>query len=350
MEQRNEVPLTMEVKVEENHIAECEKQGHKFREMKKTYSNVFCMLSIFLVVIQVLQYVMLAVFHYAKIEGEWTTWAMIAVPIYAIGFPLISLTLKWIPKNKLKKNSLKFTSFFAIVFINCAICAVGSVIGNLINMILTFPAGVATEDQNGLVNLMMDSTLWMRALVVGILAPIFEELIFRKLLIERMIRYGEWTAILVSGLAFGMFHGNFSQFFFATGLGITFGYVFVRTGKVRYSIMMHMVVNLSSSVITMLLIEYAGLGELLSTPGLTPDIIQMIPLIIWYGILGLSALAGILFTIFGFLKKKFYILKIKDELPYKRQYKAAFANIGFIIYSVLILIMFVLYYAQFYIA
>ena len=48
--------------------------------------------------------------------------------------------------------------------------------------------------------------------VMVLLAPALEEWIFRKLLVDRTIRYGEGTAIFLSGLMFGLFHGNLNQF------------------------------------------------------------------------------------------------------------------------------------------
>ena len=42
---------------------------------------------------------------------------------------------------------------------------------------------------------------------------------FRKLLIDRIVPFGQRVAVVVSGLAFGLFHGNFYQFFYAFSLG-----------------------------------------------------------------------------------------------------------------------------------
>ena len=37
---------------------------------------------------------------------------------------------------------------------------------------------------------------------------------------DRLLGYGQKTAIIISGIMFGMAHGNFSQFFYAFGIGI----------------------------------------------------------------------------------------------------------------------------------
>ena len=50
---------------------------------------------------------------------------------------------------------------------------------------------------------------------------------FRKLIIDRMSIYGDKLAIIVSSIAFGLFHGNFYQIFYATLIGFILGYVLV---------------------------------------------------------------------------------------------------------------------------
>lgn len=61
---------------------------------------------------------------------------------------------------------------------------------------------------------------------------------------------------------FGMAHGNFSQFFYAFGIGILWAYVYAKTGKVRYTIGFHMLFNLLGGVITVELSKGAqGLAE-----------------------------------------------------------------------------------------
>ena len=57
---------------------------------------------------------------------------------------------------------------------------------------------------------------WFTFTFSVVLAPVMEELIFRKVLIDRTIVYGDKAAVVLSGLLFGVFHGNFHQFFYAS--------------------------------------------------------------------------------------------------------------------------------------
>ena len=70
----------------------------------------------------------------------------------------------------------------------------------------------------------------------AVLAPVFEELVFRKVLVDHVLPFGEWPAILFSGITFGLFHGNLTQFFYAALLGMVLAYVYIRTGNILYSI------------------------------------------------------------------------------------------------------------------
>ena len=96
------------------------------------------------------------------------------------------------------------------------------------------------------------------AVFAVILAPLVEELVFRKLLCDRMRRYGDKIAVLVSGIAFGLYHGNLYQFFYAAAIGIFFAFLYCRTGRVSYTILLHMLVNFVGSVIPLTVMELCG--------------------------------------------------------------------------------------------
>lgn len=88
------------------------------------------------------------------------------------------------------------------------------------------------------------------ALISGIFAPIFEELFFRKFILDRATAYGEGAAVFLSALLFGLVHSNIYQFFYAFLLGILFGYIYVKTGRLRYTIALHCLFNLANGVLT----------------------------------------------------------------------------------------------------
>lgn len=82
-------------------------------------------------------------------------------------------------------------------------------------------------------------------LVVVVVGPIAEELLFREAIAGEMMRRGAnpWAAILVSALAFSIVHLNFAQGIYALPLGILFGIIYVRTRSIVLTAILHIVNN-----------------------------------------------------------------------------------------------------------
>ena len=56
-------------------------------------------------------------------------------------------------------------------------------------------------------------------------------------------------SILLSGLLFGLFHGNLFQFFYAAAVGMILAYVYTRTGRYLWCVAMHAIINLMGSIV-----------------------------------------------------------------------------------------------------
>lgn len=79
---------------------------------------------------------------------------------------------------------------------------------------------------------------------ICIIAPIAEEIIFRNILLKPLRAYGDLTAVLVSGIVFGLYHGNFDQFAYATLLGIFFSAIAVKYNSIIPVTILHALNNL----------------------------------------------------------------------------------------------------------
>lgn len=176
------------------------------------------------------------------------TWALSLLPMYLVAMPLSLLLFRLVPRKELARKDMSLPTWLALLSFCFALTYLGSIIGVVLNAILGFFSGnVPTND---LQSTALESPVWVTLIFVGILAPILEEIFFRKLLVDRLAFYGDLPAILISGIAFGLVHGNFYQFFYAAAVGIVFGYIYIRTGKLRYTVGLHMAVNLVGSVYT----------------------------------------------------------------------------------------------------
>ena len=75
---------------------------------------------------------------------------------------------------------------------------------------------------------------------VAVLAPIFEEMIFRGILLRAFLtRYPTWPAIAISALFFGFAHLNIYQFFLAFPMGLLLGWLYERSRSLIPSAILH---------------------------------------------------------------------------------------------------------------
>lgn len=95
----------------------------------------------------------------------------------------------------------------------------------------------------------------VQLLCIGVIVPIAEEFLFRGLIYQRLRDWGgRWLAFFLSALLFGVFHGNLVQGIYGFCAGLFLAFVCERMRHVAAPILVHMVMNLTSCVLT----EYEG--------------------------------------------------------------------------------------------
>lgn len=162
--------------------------------------------------------------------------------MYGCGFPVFFMLMRRIPSwTKVQPERMPVGRFVLSLLFCFGFSYIGSIMGLLLSAFVKLVTGY--DMVNPVQDLISDIQPWMLAVSTVLVAPFMEELMFRKMLIDRIIPFGQKTAVLVSGISFGLFHGNFSQFFYACLLGIIFAYIYSSTGKIRYSIILHMCIN-----------------------------------------------------------------------------------------------------------
>ena len=285
------------------------------KEAKKAFSRAGWGVTALLLIVSLLQIgaaSLIGAFAPELMERSWALWVLTFVPLYLIAFPIGILILRRGRRFECEGERMTAMLFLRLLLVCFFMMYAGNLIGTLINSILQQLAGVPAG--NPLMTYDTDDSLILKILVMVVLAPILEELIFRKLLIDRLRGYGEKLAVLVSALIFGLFHGNLSQFFYAFGLGLVFGYVYLRTCQLRWSILLHMIVNFLGSVIA---------PALLAAPNGM--------LILIYGIALLAAsVAGLVVLIKNAQRLRFD--HAPEELPQCSRFSTAFLNAGMIIF------------------
>lgn len=164
-----------------------------------------------------------------------------------ITLPMMILFTRSAPARQPDRNGLRFKGFLALICISYAAMIAGNLIGMGVNTLLS-PKSV------DLISNMIsteETSIVEKIVGLAILAPVFEELVFRKVLVDRVLPYGEWPAILFSGLTFGLFHGNLVQLFYAAMLGFILAYVYIRTGNIFYTMGIHAFINFTSVIVSL---------------------------------------------------------------------------------------------------
>ena len=106
-----------------------------------------------------------------------------------------------------------------------------------------FSAAMGRETTNILDSTIENMPIESIILFTVIIAPICEEIIFRRILFRRLLPMGQNFAVVISACAFGLYHCNLYQLFYAIALGLLFGLIAAKTGRIRYSIILHAFVN-----------------------------------------------------------------------------------------------------------
>lgn len=184
-------------------------------------------------------------------DSAYYIWIVQVVCMYLVGYPVFRLVLIGVPSQPEHGSSMSLAEFITAFLICMAGVQVGAYIGNIVTTVISLVTGYVPVDTSSI--LIANSPLWVVILVVVVIGPIFEELIFRRVFIDKLSRFGEKLAIVVSAVAFGLFHGNLNQFFFATLIGFVLGYVYTKTRRVRYTCLLHMLINFIGSAFVLFL-------------------------------------------------------------------------------------------------
>jgi hypothetical protein len=216
---------------------------------------------------------------------------------------------------------------------------VGSLIGTFVNDAIGILTGKEIIDDTAA--LIEDIPMWLTVIVPVIIGPIIEELMFRKLMMDKLGTYGDRTAIIVSSIAFGLFHGNLSQFFYAVLIGFVLGYIYSKTSNVIYPIAMHMLLNFFGSIVPLLFIDsletYLKLTEEIAA-GVAVDmelfarveLISAIYSFITFTLIGLG-----IFIIFKFKNRFFISDRCEIEIPKSKRANVILLNAGAIVFIIL---------------
>ena len=174
-----------------------------------------------------------------------------------------------------------------------------------------------------------------------VLAPIMEELTFRKLLLDRMRTIDKPSALFFTALAFGLFHSNLVQFFYAFGVGRIFGCIYLRTGRIGYSMVLHVVVNFLGSAAALFLMGKLDLAAL-DAAALMENLLPLLGLGIYAMVLIAGSIAGIVLLFRH--KRSLRVADGRDLLGPGSRFSLVFCRPAWLLYCLAVLAMIVISY------
>lgn len=247
--------------------------------------------------------------------------------MYPVAVPLTALLMRWVPgRGEVGRERWGFGKLCGFFVVCMGVLYVGNLIGTILMVVV---GGIKGEFiVNDMQELIMSMKPWTTMVSAVIVAPIMEELVFRKFLLDRIAGFGHWTAMAVSGLVFGIVHGNFYQFFYAFGLGMIFAYIYLHTGKITYTIGFHMLINFWGSMLPL------GLLKIMETHLVLGSVLTIGNMMVMIGFV----ICGVVLLIVCW--KDLYFLPARDELSAGKRAAAVWCNVGMILFMICGMILF----------
>lgn len=319
-------------------------------EILKTYKKHFSLLglmyflgALIIIGVQVAVSMLVLAFAPSLLDNPNLSLLVSMLPTYTIAFPLTSLLIHQIPGVQMKKHNMKPAQLLGAFAISYALMYLSNLAGQFFTNIIGIIKGSPVND--AIADLVSELNPLTAFFVMVLLAPALEEWIFRKLLVDRTIRYGEGTAIFLSGLMFGLFHGNLNQFVYTFLIGAFWAFIYVKTGRLRYTIYLHMALNFMGSIGSLFFLGAISTLEGGSSAmngfhfllGMLIPLAIVIPyLIVVFGLV----ISGIVLLVTNW--KRFRLIPAELFIPKEKRFSVIFLNAGMILYVLFWIIQIVL--------
>lgn len=179
----------------------------------------------------------------------------IFITLVSLGLPLLFLFIfsEEKPKDlfKFKLNNLTVP----LIGLGLGGCIISNLVANSISSIsqkLGYPMSSGQIYYNG------HALIAVFMVITNCLLPaFFEEFIFRGLILGNLKKYGEFPALIISSVAFAFMHGTLLQVPFALMSGLVLGFVYLKSGSILPSVIVHFFNNFLS-VISVILSTHLG--------------------------------------------------------------------------------------------
>ncbi|MFZ4453429.1 CPBP family intramembrane glutamic endopeptidase [Salibacterium aidingense] len=123
-------------------------------------------------------------------------------------------------------------------------------------LIETYALGIEPGSQNTQDILSVVELFPLFAVIVAVIGPILEEVVFRKVIFGAFYkRFNFVISALLSSLIFSVVHFDFTHVLIYTAVGFTFSFLYVKTGRILVPIIAHVSMNSYAILVQVLLGE-----------------------------------------------------------------------------------------------
>ena len=310
----------------------------------RAHNRVGLGLFLFLLIPQVLVTVATLVFTLidpAIVESIYFIWGAQFVALYLIATPIALLVIGRPPVGMptAPKTRARPTTLLTVSCLMMSAAVAGSILSNILMKVL----GALTNHsyENTTTEIVSETPIWLIILLVVIIGPLCEELVFRRALMDRLLPFGELGAIIISGATFGLMHGNLFQLFYTVAVGFLLAYIYAKTRNFLCPLFLHMGFNFIGSVLPMAYIHLLEEipGEEISSDAsallawlsehIFPLLVMLLHLFLMYGM----AFAGV--VLFFVFYKRIRFAPALIPLRGGTQLSARLLNVGMILFAIL---------------
>ncbi len=196
-------------------------------------------------------------FAVSKLALDKTAYLLFYAATYALGMAVPAIVVSLIMRRRhfplspaARTNAVD--AFFGILA-SIGACMVANIVSGVI--VSMFEAAGVDEPQFPDYLEPTLSSLLLNVFVFAVLPALLEEMLFRGYVLRALRPYGDWLAVAVSALLFGLMHGNVAQIPFATVVGVALGWLYVMTDNIWLAVAVHFINNAFSYVM-----QYCSFG------------------------------------------------------------------------------------------
>lgn len=268
------------------------------------------------------------------LEYPLTSWLANDVALYLCGLPAFLIIIRKVEKTPMHRIEITAGAWMIALIIAIGVMTAGNMISQ--GVIYIYQAVTKRIVDNSLNEIISSSPLWQVFLFSVVVAPIGEEFIFRRCLCDRLRKYGDLTAILISSWMFGCFHGNLFQIIYGFTTGAVLAYIYLSYGKLRYTVLIHAALNFIGGFIPAIILKATALMGLSADGSSTASVLArsaIVLLSIFYlmVLIGLS-IAGVVLLIIYI--KHLRLKRGEISLPASRAIPVTFGNVGAILLAI----------------